>query len=91
MNFTLKSCFALSKFIEGKWLDWMDTEFKPQDAEGKLPTSMLFGPQIAQERLMQLCSPEVSTRLFSPRLWRWILMPRETLEMGRMRIIFFCM
>ncbi|XP_052156809.1 putative inactive methylesterase 20 isoform X2 [Oryza glaberrima] len=55
---TSRPSHVLEKFIEGKWLDWMDTEFKPQDAEGKLPTSMLFGPQIAQERLMQLCSPE---------------------------------
>ncbi|RLN23741.1 hypothetical protein C2845_PM07G26800 [Panicum miliaceum] len=36
---------VLKKFVEGKWLDWMDTEMKPQDAEGRLPTSMLFGPR----------------------------------------------
>jgi hypothetical protein len=49
------------KFVEGKWLDWMDTEMKPQDAEGKLPTSMMFGPRIIREKLFQLCSPEVRT------------------------------
>ena len=45
--------------MEGKWLDWMDTEMKPQDAEGKLPTSMMFGPRILREKFYQLCSPEV--------------------------------
>ncbi|KAL5226569.1 hypothetical protein ABZP36_014834 [Zizania latifolia] len=49
---------VLEKFIEGNWLDWMDTEMKPQDAEGKLPKSMLFGPKITQEKFVQLCSPE---------------------------------
>jgi len=49
------------KFVEGKWLDWMDTEMKPQDAEGKLPTSMMFGPRIIREKFFQLCSPEVRT------------------------------
>ncbi|TVU34861.1 hypothetical protein EJB05_16715, partial [Eragrostis curvula] len=49
---------VLEKFVEGNWLDWMDTEMKPQDAEGKLPTSMLFGPRIARERFFQMCSPE---------------------------------
>lgn len=44
--------------MEGKWLDWMDTEMKPQDAEGKLPTSMMFGPRILREKFYQLCSPE---------------------------------
>jgi len=47
------------KFVEGKWLDWMDTEMKPKDAEGKLPTSMMFGPRIIREKFFQLCSPEV--------------------------------
>uniref|UniRef100_J3L4T0 AB hydrolase-1 domain-containing protein n=1 Tax=Oryza brachyantha TaxID=4533 RepID=J3L4T0_ORYBR len=55
---TSRPSHVLERFIDEKWLDWMDTEMKPQDAEGKLPTSMLFGPQIAQEKLMQLCSPE---------------------------------
>ncbi|KAF0918960.1 hypothetical protein E2562_027511 [Oryza meyeriana var. granulata] len=55
---TSRPSHVLEKFIIDKWLDWMDTEMKPQDAEGKLPTSMLFGPQIAREKLMQLCSPE---------------------------------
>ncbi|WVZ68555.1 hypothetical protein U9M48_017484 [Paspalum notatum var. saurae] len=49
---------VMEKFIEGNWLDWMDTEMKPQDEEGKLPTSMLFGPRIMREKLFQLCSPE---------------------------------
>ncbi|XP_062223495.1 salicylic acid-binding protein 2-like [Phragmites australis] len=49
---------VLEKFVEGGWLDWMDTEMKPQDAEGKLPTSMMFGPRITREKLFQLCSPE---------------------------------
>ena len=48
--------------MEGKWLDWMDTEMKPQDAEGKLPTSMLFWPRILREKFFQLCSPEVRAR-----------------------------
>ncbi|XP_040378474.1 salicylic acid-binding protein 2-like isoform X2 [Oryza brachyantha] len=56
---TSRPSHVLERFIDEKWLDWMDTEMKPQDAEGKLPTSMLFGPQIAQEKLMQLCSPEM--------------------------------
>lgn len=45
--------------MEGKWLEWMDTEVKPQDGEGKLTTSMLFGPRIIREKFTQLCSPEV--------------------------------
>ncbi|KAL6853481.1 hypothetical protein ACP4OV_019510 [Aristida adscensionis] len=49
---------VLEKFVEGKWLDWMDTEMKPQDEEGKLPTSMRFGPRIAREKFFQLCTPE---------------------------------
>jgi hypothetical protein len=40
----------------------MDTEMKPQDTEGKLPTSMLFGPRILREKFFQLCSPEVRAR-----------------------------
>jgi hypothetical protein len=48
------------KFL-GKWLDYMDTEMKPQDAEGKLPTFMTFGPRILRDKLAQLCSPEVRT------------------------------
>uniref|UniRef100_A0A0D9V6L8 AB hydrolase-1 domain-containing protein n=1 Tax=Leersia perrieri TaxID=77586 RepID=A0A0D9V6L8_9ORYZ len=55
---TSRPSHVLEKFIEGDWLDWMDTEMKPQDAEGKLPTSMMFGPQITREKLLQLCSPE---------------------------------
>ncbi|KAL5226566.1 hypothetical protein ABZP36_014831 [Zizania latifolia] len=54
---------VLERFIEGNWLGnwleyWMDTEIKPQDTEGKLPTSMLFGPKIIREKFVQLCSPE---------------------------------
>ncbi|OEL38487.1 Salicylic acid-binding protein 2 [Dichanthelium oligosanthes] len=49
---------VLEKFVEGKWLDWTDTEMKPQDAEGKLPTSMMFGPRILRQKFFQLCSPE---------------------------------
>ncbi|KAJ1285755.1 hypothetical protein BS78_03G301400 [Paspalum vaginatum] len=48
---------VIEKFIEGNWLDWMDTEMKAQD-EGKLPTSMMFGPRILREKFFQLCSPE---------------------------------
>ncbi|ONM37249.1 salicylic acid-binding protein 2 [Zea mays] len=57
---TARPSHVLEKFIEGKWLDWMDTEMKPQDqdGEGKLPTSMLFGPRIIREKFFQLCSPE---------------------------------
>ncbi|AQK43022.1 Methylesterase 3 [Zea mays] len=50
---------VLEKFVEGKWLEWMDIEVKPQDGEGKLTTSMLFGPRIIREKFTQLCSPEV--------------------------------
>ncbi|KAF8663941.1 hypothetical protein HU200_055284 [Digitaria exilis] len=52
---------VLEKFVEGKWLDWMDTEMKPQDTEGKLPMSMMFGPRILREKFIQLCSPEDAT------------------------------
>lgn len=50
--------YVLEKFVEGKTLDWMDTEFKPQDPEGKLPISMLFGPLVTRANFYQLCSPE---------------------------------
>ncbi|VAH64903.1 unnamed protein product [Triticum turgidum subsp. durum] len=50
--------FSSKKFVEGRTLDWMDTEFKPQDPEGKLPTSMLFGPLVTRAKFFQLCSPE---------------------------------
>uniref|UniRef100_A0ACD5WUP3 Uncharacterized protein n=1 Tax=Avena sativa TaxID=4498 RepID=A0ACD5WUP3_AVESA len=50
--------YVLDKFVEGKTLDWMDTEFKPQDPEGKLPTSMLFRPLVTRANLYQLCSLE---------------------------------
>ncbi|AQK99936.1 salicylic acid-binding protein 2 [Zea mays] len=56
---------VLEKFVEGKWLEWMDTELKPQDGEGKLPTSMLFGPRIIREKFTQLCSPEDVTLMTS--------------------------
>ena len=36
----------------------MDTEMKPQDPEGKLPISMMFGPQVARAKFYQLCSQE---------------------------------
>ncbi|KAM0862627.1 hypothetical protein ACQ4PT_045142 [Festuca glaucescens] len=38
--------------------DTMDTEMKPQDPEGKLPTSLLFGPQFTRQKVYQLCSSE---------------------------------
>jgi hypothetical protein len=47
--------------VEENWLDWMDTEMKPQDADGKLPTSMLFGPRVTREKFLQMCSAEVCT------------------------------
>ncbi|XP_037446676.1 salicylic acid-binding protein 2-like, partial [Triticum dicoccoides] len=50
--------YVLEKFMEGRTLDWMDTEFKPQDPEGKRPTSMLFGPLVTRAKFFQLCSPE---------------------------------
>uniref|UniRef100_A0ACD5VSE6 Uncharacterized protein n=1 Tax=Avena sativa TaxID=4498 RepID=A0ACD5VSE6_AVESA len=50
--------YVLDKFVEGRTLDWMDTEFKPQDPEGKLPISMLFGPIITRAKFYQHCSPE---------------------------------
>ncbi|VAI09530.1 unnamed protein product [Triticum turgidum subsp. durum] len=56
---TTDECFARSKkFVEGGTLDWMDTEFKPQDPEGKLPTAMQFGPLVTRAKFLQLCSPE---------------------------------
>uniref|UniRef100_A0A453IX79 AB hydrolase-1 domain-containing protein n=1 Tax=Aegilops tauschii subsp. strangulata TaxID=200361 RepID=A0A453IX79_AEGTS len=51
--------YVLEKFVEGGTLDWMDTEFKPQDPEGKLPTAMQFGPLVTRAKFLQLCSPEV--------------------------------
>ncbi|KAF7055468.1 hypothetical protein CFC21_062991 [Triticum aestivum] len=50
--------YVLEKFVEGGTLDWMDTEFKPQDPEGKLPTAMQFGPLVTRAKFLQLCSPE---------------------------------
>lgn len=50
--------YVLEKFVEGRTMDWMDTEFKPQDPVGKLPISMLFGPLVIQANFCQLCSPE---------------------------------
>lgn len=44
--------------MEGRTLDWKDTEMKPQDPEGKLPISMLFGPVVTRSNFYQLCSPE---------------------------------
>jgi hypothetical protein len=41
----------------------MDTEFKPQDPEGKLPISMLFGPLVTGAKFYQKCSPEVRPRV----------------------------
>lgn len=57
--FARSNNFSCEKFVEGRTLDWMDTEFKPQDPEGKLPTSMLFGPLVTRAKFFQLCSPEV--------------------------------
>ncbi|GJM92904.1 hypothetical protein PR202_ga09410 [Eleusine coracana subsp. coracana] len=56
---------VLEKFVEENWLDFMDTEMKPQDEEGKLPTSMLFGPKVAREKFFQMCSPEDLTLAIS--------------------------
>ncbi|RCV27683.1 hypothetical protein SETIT_5G344200v2 [Setaria italica] len=64
-DFAARPSHVLEKFVEGKWLDWMDTEMKPQDAEGKLPTSMMFGPGILREKFVQLCSPEDVTLVSS--------------------------
>lgn len=51
--------YVLEKFVEGRTAeDWMDTEFKPQDPDGKLPISFLFGPLVTRAKLYQLCSPE---------------------------------
>ncbi|PWZ43782.1 Salicylic acid-binding protein 2 [Zea mays] len=58
-----KLIVRIEQFVEGKWLEWMDTEVKPQDGEGKLPTSMLFGPRIIREKFTQLCSPEIYSML----------------------------
>lgn len=51
--------FPLIKLCEGNWAVPLDNEVKPQDADGKLPTSLLFGPQFIEEKLYQLCSLEV--------------------------------
>jgi hypothetical protein len=56
--------------VEGRTAeDWMDTEFKPQDPDGKLPISMLFGPLVTRAKLYQLCSPEVPVALLSIHLF----------------------
>nr|BAJ90335.1 predicted protein [Hordeum vulgare subsp. vulgare] len=61
----LMKMFAQSKkFVEGGTLDWMVTEFKPQDPEGKLPTAMQFGPLVTRAKFLQLCSPEVPSYLW---------------------------
>ncbi|XP_048574226.1 salicylic acid-binding protein 2-like [Triticum urartu] len=49
--------YALEKYMERR-MDWMDMEFKPQDPEGKLPTSMRFGPLVTRAKFYQVCSPE---------------------------------
>ncbi|CAM0883324.1 unnamed protein product [Alopecurus aequalis] len=36
----------------------LDNEMKPQDADGKLPSSFMFGPKFTEQKLYQLCSPE---------------------------------
>lgn len=51
--------FPLIKLGESGWVVPLDNEVKPQDADGKLPTSLLFGPQFMEEKLYQLCSLEV--------------------------------
>jgi hypothetical protein len=53
---------------------------KPQDGEGKLPTSMLFGPRIIREKFTQLCSPEV--RRLSSSVYR-------TFRALRVKVAFF--
>uniref|UniRef100_A0A3B6JLW8 Uncharacterized protein n=1 Tax=Triticum aestivum TaxID=4565 RepID=A0A3B6JLW8_WHEAT len=50
--------YAGSKKYKKRRMDWMDMEFKPQDPEGKLPTSMRFGPLVTRAKFFQLCSPE---------------------------------
>ncbi|XP_047061739.1 salicylic acid-binding protein 2-like [Lolium rigidum] len=36
----------------------LDNLMRPQDAEGKLPSSFMFGQQFTEQLLYQLCSPE---------------------------------
>jgi hypothetical protein len=41
----------------------MDNETKPQDGDGKLPASFMFGPQFTEQNIYQLCSKEVHLQL----------------------------
>ncbi|KAM3293210.1 hypothetical protein ACQJBY_036655 [Aegilops geniculata] len=43
---------------EGNWVAPLDNEMKPQDADGRLPASFMFGPQFIEQKLYQLCSSE---------------------------------
>ncbi|VAH93227.1 unnamed protein product [Triticum turgidum subsp. durum] len=43
---------------EGNWVSLLDNGMKPQDADGRLPASFMFGPQFIQQKLYQLCSSE---------------------------------
>uniref|UniRef100_A0ACD5XNK4 Uncharacterized protein n=1 Tax=Avena sativa TaxID=4498 RepID=A0ACD5XNK4_AVESA len=55
---TFRPSHVIEKLFEGNSADMMDSEMKPQDPEGKLPPSLLFGPQITRQKLYQLCSQE---------------------------------
>ncbi|KAL6875622.1 hypothetical protein ACP4OV_013135 [Aristida adscensionis] len=50
---------VLQQYAEGNWVSQLDNEVKPQDADGKLPSSFLFGPQFTEQNVYQLCSKEV--------------------------------
>ncbi|TVT97000.1 hypothetical protein EJB05_57767, partial [Eragrostis curvula] len=39
----------------------LDNEIKPQDKDGKLPASFMFGPQTIEQNVYQLCSNEDKT------------------------------
>ncbi|KAF8765327.1 hypothetical protein HU200_008702 [Digitaria exilis] len=50
-----------SVLVEGKrnrGQSQLDNEMKPQDAEGKLPASFMFGPQVIEQNLYQVCSKQ---------------------------------
>nr|XP_040243440.1 salicylic acid-binding protein 2-like [Aegilops tauschii subsp. strangulata] len=57
-SYVLEKIHTMIDFLESRRMDWMDMEFKPQDPEGKLPTSMRFGPLVTRAKFFQLCSPE---------------------------------
>ncbi|TVU25778.1 hypothetical protein EJB05_28287, partial [Eragrostis curvula] len=49
------------KNAEGNRTPQLDNEIKPQDEDGNLPASFMFGPQYIEQNVYQLCSNEDKT------------------------------